>query len=85
MSKNSSLKQSVLTEEEIAKISALNEIALSRGQTLAQMALSWVLRRKEVASVIIGASSREQIEDNLSLNAEFTEQELAAIDEISKK
>lgn len=84
MSKNSSLKQSVLTEEEIAKISALNEIALSRGQTLAQMALSWVLRRKEVASVIIGASSREQIEDNLSLNAEFTEQELAAIDEISK-
>ena len=49
------------------------------------MALSWVLRRKEVASVIIGASSREQIEDNLSLNAEFTEQELAAIDEISKK
>lgn len=84
MSRNMTLKSAVLTEREIGKISALNELAAERGQTLAQMALSWVLRRGEVASVIIGASRREQILDNLSVNTDFTEEELAKIDGISR-
>lgn len=84
MSRNASLKRSVLTEEERAKIAALNDIAAARGQTLAQMALSWALRREEVSSVILGASRREQIEDNLSVCTQFTEEELKKIDQIGK-
>lgn len=81
MNRDESLKKSVLTEEEIKKISALRDIASKRGQSLAQMALSWVLRKKEVSSVILGASRSEQILDNLSdINTEFSEEELAAID-----
>ena len=84
MHKNAFLKESALTQEKLSAIRALNEIAQKRGQSLAQMALSWVLRREEVSSVIIGASKREQIMDNLTLNCEFTAEELAEIDRVSK-
>ena len=84
MHKNAFLKESALTQEKLSAIRALNEIAQKRGQSLAQMALSWVLRREEVSSVIIGASKREQIIDNLTLNCEFTAEELAEIDRVSK-
>ena len=55
-----------LSEESLDKIRELNQIAASRGQTLAQMALAWVLRRNEVTSVLIGASSTAQLEDNVA-------------------
>lgn len=75
-----------LTEDKLEKIRALNGIAADRGQSLAQMALCWVLRRKEVTSVLIGASSTAQLEDNvMSLNRmEFTADELQAIENILK-
>ena len=84
MSRNASLKKSVLTQEELDKIAKLNEIAAARGQSLAQMAISWVLRSDAVTSVILGASRREQIEDNLIVDTKFTEEELAKIDRIGK-
>lgn len=73
-----------LSEERIEKIRKLNAIAQERGQTLAQMALAWVLRRPEVTSVLIGASSAGQLEDNVAAlkNLEFTEEELKRIDNI---
>ncbi len=75
-----------LTEDKLAKIRALNEIAAARGQSLAQMALLWVLRRREVTSVLIGASSTAQLEDNVAAlkGPGFTADELAAIDRILK-
>ena len=74
-----------LTPEKLAQITALNELAKNRGQTLAQMALSWVLRDGEVTSVLIGASKPEQILENLEIvgHTSFTEEELQAIDAIS--
>ena len=74
----------VLGQEELDKIAKLNEIAAARGQSLAQMAISWVLRSDAVTSVILGASRREQIEDNLIVDTKFTEEELAKIDRIAK-
>lgn len=73
-----------LSEERLAKIQSLNEIAVNRGQSLAQMALAWVLRRKEVTSVLIGASSTGQLKDNVSALKQlaFAEDELQKIDEI---
>lgn len=73
-----------LSEERIEKVVKLNEVAKGRGQSLAQMALAWVLRRPEVTSVLIGASSTRQLEDNVSaLNQlSFTDAELKLIDEI---
>jgi L-glyceraldehyde 3-phosphate reductase len=64
------------------KIRALNEIARGRGQTLAQLALAWTLRDPRVTSTLIGASSIEQLEQNLGAlaNLELTEDELAEID-----
>ena len=61
---------------------ALNEIAASRGQTLAQMAISWVLRDDRMTSALIGASSVAQLEENLAAAAKtaFTAEEIAAID-----
>ena len=78
------LKETALTEETLAKIRALNEMAKERGESLAQMALAWVLRREEVTSVLIGASKPSQIIDNLKAisSAPFTEEELAKIDAI---
>ncbi|WP_337100431.1 L-glyceraldehyde 3-phosphate reductase [Paenibacillus sp. YIM B09110] len=73
-----------ITEEKLNRIKRLNEIAAERGQTLAQLALAWVLRQKQVASVLIGASRIEQIEDNIgALNhLQFEEGELSAIERI---
>ena len=74
-----------LTPEKLAQITALNELAKNRGQTLAQMALSWMLRDGEVTSVLTGASKPEQILENLEIvgHTSFTEEELRAIDAIS--
>lgn len=79
------LKENVLTEQRCEQIRRLNELAAARGQSLAQMALSWVLRDGIVNSVLIGASKPQQILDNIKAaeNTSFTEEELALIDEIS--
>ena len=71
-----------LSEEELKRTATLNEIAASRGQTLAQMAIAWVLRTEKVTSALVGASSVKQIEDNAAAiaNTSFTEDELKAID-----
>ena len=82
MSKDMFLKQSVLTPELQNKLLALNEVAARRGQTLAEMALSWVLKDEDVASVIIGASRSSQIVDDIRVNAQFSAEELAEIDSI---
>ena len=75
--------QSMLTDEALGHVRALNDIAQQRGQTLAQLALSWVLRDGRVTSALIGASSVQQLDDNLAAvrNTAFTDDELAAIDE----
>lgn len=79
------LKRADLTPERLLQISALNKVAEKRGQTLAQMALNWVLRDEAVTSVIIGASRPEQVKENLGVMAfpSFTEEELEEIDKIS--
>ena len=81
------LKESDLTEEKLGKIRALNALAQQRGESLAQMALAWVLRRQEVTGVLVGASKPQQILDNLGAisSAPFTAEELSAIDEIALK
>lgn len=75
-----------LSEEKLGKIRQLNELALERGQTLARMALSWVLREEAVTSVLIGASSVRQLEDSTACldNLIFTQEELEKIDSILK-
>lgn len=80
------LKADVLTYEKLSQIKALNELAEERGQSLAQMALSWVLKDGVVTSVLIGASKPEQIIDNIKALdcVEFTAEELKKIDEICK-
>ncbi|HEV7254013.1 MAG TPA: L-glyceraldehyde 3-phosphate reductase [Mesorhizobium sp.] len=77
-----SLRQSFLTEENLGRIRALNEIASRRGQTLAQMAIAWVLRGGRVTSALIGASRPEQVEDAVGALAklDFSADELAEID-----
>lgn len=78
------LKASAINEPTLAKIRALNELALERGQTLAEMALSWVLRDGVVTSVLIGASKPSQILENIKAteNTVFDESELKKIDQI---
>ena len=78
------LKESSLTEEKLQQIAALNEIAANRGQSLAQMALSWVLRDGVATSVLIGASRPEQILENVKIvgKTNFTADELDAIEKI---
>ena len=80
------LKASALTNEKLSQIARLNKIATERGQTLAQMALSWILKDDEVCSVLIGASRPEQITENISAieNTVFSDEELRLIDEISR-
>jgi L-glyceraldehyde 3-phosphate reductase len=82
MAKNSSLSEDLLTEANLTHIRALNEIAVRRGQSLAQMALAWTVRDERVSSVLIGASSVRQLEDNVAAldNLDFSAQELADID-----
>ena len=77
-----SLDPNSITEDKLAKIRALNEIAERRGQTLAQLALAWGLRDPRMTSMLIGASSVKQLEDNVGAlkNLDFTGEELAEID-----
>lgn len=79
------LKESALTEEKLKQIKALNEIAERRGQTLAEMALAWILKDGYVTSVLIGASRPSQILDNIKAieNTSFTDEELKEIDSFS--
>jgi L-glyceraldehyde 3-phosphate reductase len=76
------LGRDMLSDENLAKVRALNEIARKRGQSLAEMALAWTLRDPRVTSTLIGASSVAQLEDNVAAlrNLEFSPDELAEID-----
>lgn len=78
-----SLNPDTITEEKLGKIRALGEIAARRGQTLAQLALAWALRDPRMTSLVIGASSVKQLEDNVAAldNLSFTAEELAEIDQ----
>ena len=78
------LGEEALTAETMVKVKALNQHAEQRGQTLAQMALAWILSRKQITSVLIGASSVSQLEANVAtlINLKFTRDELAYIDNI---
>jgi L-glyceraldehyde 3-phosphate reductase len=82
MAENSSLSADLLTEQNLTHIRALNALASRRGQSLAQLAVAWVARDKRVSSVLIGASSVTQLEQNIAAldNADFTSEELAEID-----
>lgn len=84
--KGSTIGGRYLTEDKLVKIRALDRVAGARGQSLARMALAWVLRRKEVTSVLIGASSVAQLEDNVKAldNLAFSPEELAEIEGILK-
>lgn len=79
------LKEQILTEEKLSQIKALNAIAISRGESLAQMALKWLLKDDVITSVLIGASKPSQIIENLKAleGRPFTEEELKKIDECS--
>ncbi len=79
------LRESALTEERLAQIRQLNMLAAERGQTLAEMALAWILRDGAVTSVLVGASKPQQILDNIGAvrNTKFTPDELRRIDEIA--
>jgi len=81
-SRDGSLSPSLIDEQALAKIKALNEIAAQRGQTLAQLALAWTLRDPRVTSTLVGASSVEQLEANVATlkKLDLTEEELAEID-----
>ena len=78
------LKQEHITEELLAKVRALNAIATERNQSLAQMALAWLLKDERVTSVLIGASSSAQLLDSVDClkNLAFTEDELLKIENI---
>ncbi len=80
---DSTLPTGFLTDENLAKIKALNEIAQHRGQTLAQMAIAWVLRDSRVTTALIGASSVRQLENSVGAleNRSFTDEELKQIDQ----
>jgi L-glyceraldehyde 3-phosphate reductase len=78
------LQREQVTKDKVTAIRQLNEMARQRGHSLAQMALAWVLRDKRVTSVIVGASSVKQLDDNLKTfqNTEFSQKELSAIEQI---
>ncbi len=80
---NGSLSPDLLTDDALARIRALNEIAGRRGQSLAQLALAWTLRDPRVTSALIGASSVAQLEANVAAldRLDFTAEELAEIDQ----
>jgi L-glyceraldehyde 3-phosphate reductase len=82
MAEDSSLSRDLLTDQNLTHIRALNEIARRRGQSLAQMALAWLARDERVTSVLIGASSVRQLEQNIAAldNLEFRAEDLAEID-----
>lgn len=87
MAKGAFLKKEALTDETLRQIKALNEVAASRGQTLAEMSLAWLLKDDLVTSVIIGASSVTQLADNLKAteNTDFSAEELEKIKKIIQK
>ena len=80
-----SLKKDWLTDEMVRRLNGLNEIAEARGQTLAQMAIAWVLREGRVTTALIGASKVSQIEDCVAAlgNLTFSASELQRIDELA--
>ncbi len=79
-------REKIITEERLNKIRRLNDLAQQRGQSLAQMAIAWILRLPAVTSVLIGASKVQQIEENIAAlkNLNFSEDELKLIDEITR-
>jgi L-glyceraldehyde 3-phosphate reductase len=83
---NGAIDEGEVTDAKIAKVRLLNELAVNRGQDLAQMALSWILKDERVTSVLIGVSKPEQVTDSLRCleNIKFTNDELAMINEILK-
>jgi L-glyceraldehyde 3-phosphate reductase len=83
---NGAIEEDAITDDKIAQARNLNEIAKERGQDLAQMALSWILKDKRVTSVLIGASRPEQVTDSIKCikNTTFSEDELKRINEILK-
>jgi len=78
------LRPSHVTDDKLTRVQSLNAMAKSRGQTLAQMALAWVLRHPAMTSALIGASRVEQIEDAVGAlnNLSFTDEELKTMDSI---
>jgi len=82
-SQGKSLSTELLTDEALTHVRALNDIAQQRGQSLAQMALAWALRDRRVTTVLIGASSVGQLEQNVGAleNLAFSDEELAAVDQ----
>ena len=78
------LKEDAVQRDTLEKIEALNEIAKERGQSLAQMALAWILRDGDITSVLIGASKASQIVDNVGMlnNTSFSSEERSKIDKI---
>jgi len=82
MARNTSLSPDLLTEQNLTHIRALNAVAGQRGQTLAQLALAWALRDERMTSVIVGASSVAQLEDNVTAleRLDIADDELAEID-----
>jgi L-glyceraldehyde 3-phosphate reductase len=83
----SPLRKNEVNEQNLRVVRELNNLALSRGQTLAQMALAWVIRKENVTSALMGASTSEQIKENLEAvkNIEFTKDELGKIDRMVAK
>src|SRR5882724_3770043 len=81
------LKVGEVTDERLEKIKKLNDIAKKRNQSLAQMALSWLLKDKRITTVLIGASSVEQLDNNIDAinNLNYSQEELSAIEEILRK
>ncbi len=82
MHKTKTLKEDLLTPAMLQRLGRLREFAAGRGQTLSALALSWVLRQKAVATVIIGASSSAQVLENMQVDPNFTEEEVRAVEEI---
>lgn len=83
---NGAMEEDQITEDKLSKITRLNDIAEKRNQSLAQMALSWILKDPRVTSVLLGVSKPEQVTDSLKCisNYNFTEDELSQIEEILK-
>lgn len=80
------LNRDSVTEDLVTRLRALNDIAVSRGQTLAQLALAWVLRGGRVTSALVGASSTRQLEDSVAAlrGLDFDTEELALVDALSR-
>jgi L-glyceraldehyde 3-phosphate reductase len=81
---NGAIEEDQITDDKIAKVARLNELALKRGQNLAQMALSWILKDDRVTSVLIGVSKPAQVTDSIKCleNLEFSDAELKEINDI---